>query len=172
MLSFLREYLMLVSFGSTHATLVLTEVLKKSARSDHRSRKLEWSMVDQFVREMTTNNLSQSAAKKVTRPTFCGKILTRGANFQSSNHYQEFCWLSILHCIGGIFQCRLIFHRKRISGQSLYYEISFWPWSIMTKQLYPICRLNLSWNMIWNIVDSLMIWAFSLISKAIWSKVL
>ena len=143
MLSFLREYLMLVSFSSTHATLVLTEVLKKSARPDRRSRKLEWSMVDQFVREMTTNNLSQSAAKKVTRPTFCGKILTRGANFQSPNHYQEFCWLSILHCIGGIFQCRLIFHRKRISGQFIMeYDMEY-------------------------IIESLMIWAFSYILKDI-----
>ena len=133
MLPFLREYLMLVSFSSTHATLVLTEVLKKSARLDRRSRKLEWSMVDQFVREMTTNNLSQSAPKKVTRPTFCGKILTRGANFQSSNHYQEYCWFSILHCISGIFQCTLIFHRKRISGQSLYYELSCWPMAMVNN---------------------------------------
>ena len=51
---------------------VLTQVLKKLASADHRSRKQEWSM-DQFVREMTTNNLSQSPAKKVTRPTYIDK---------------------------------------------------------------------------------------------------
>ena len=45
---------------------------------DHRSRKQpEWSM-EQFVREMTTNNLSQSAAKRVTRPTYiCHKYLSQ-----------------------------------------------------------------------------------------------
>ena len=56
-------FLMLVFFCSSRA-----QVLKKLATPDQRSRKLEWSM-EQFVREMTTNNLSQSAAKKVTRPT-------------------------------------------------------------------------------------------------------
>ena len=46
--------------------------------------------MDQFVREMTTNNLSQSPAKKVTRPTnidnrqqFSGLQMTVASHLQT-----------------------------------------------------------------------------------------